>query len=350
MQRLRQRFPQAKITLLTRENLAQLWREHPCVDSVLPFLQGEGPWSVARRLRPHCFDAALVLPNSPRSVLEPWLAGVPRRFGYGGAFRNWFLTQSIGFGGELRARKRSVREIRQLVKVGNRPESPQPPKPSSHQLNHYLRLVAMLGCDPAPLAPGLQVRPEETQSALAVLTRLAAGVGFKATPSPMWLGLNASAAYGSAKRWPIERFASVVSQVCATAPRFIWVNFGIAADWDLGQYVSQAAPGRVINLAGKTTLRQLMALLSSCRVLLSNDSGPMHVAAALGVPVVVPFGSTSPELTGPGLPGQAGHQLLRGNAPCAPCFRRICPIDFRCMTTITVEQVVAAVLARVTSP
>jgi heptosyltransferase-2 len=87
-----------------------------------------------------------------------------------------------------------------------------------------------------------------------------------------------------------------------------------------------------------------MALLKLCRVVLTNDTGPMHVAAALGTPVVVPFGSTSPELTGPGLPGDTRHQLLTSAAPCAPCFRRACPIDFRCMTGIRPEPVIEAVL------
>ena len=84
--------------------------------------------------------------------------------------------------------------------------------------------------------------------------------------------------------------------------------------------------------------------LKLCRVVLTNDSGPMHVAAAVGTPVVVPFGSTSPELTEPGLPGDVRHQLLRADAPCSPCFRRECPIDFRCLTGIGVARVVEAVL------
>ena len=88
-----------------------------------------------------------------------------------------------------------------------------------------------------------------------------------------------------------------------------------------------------------------MALLKLCRVLLTNDSGPMHVAAALGTPVVVPFGSTSPELTGPGLPGDPRHRLLKSDAPCSPCFLRECPIDFRCLNGISVERVVEAVLS-----
>ena len=90
-----------------------------------------------------------------------------------------------------------------------------------------------------------------------------------------------------------------------------------------------------------------MALLKLCRVLLTNDTGPMHVAAALGIPVVVPFGSTSPELTGPGLPGDAWHRLLKSDAPCSPCFRRECPIDFRCLNGISAGRVVEAVLSLV---
>jgi heptosyltransferase-2 len=104
-----------------------------------------------------------------------------------------------------------------------------------------------------------------------------------------------------------------------------------------------------LNVAGQTSLRELCALLKLSKVLLTNDSGPMHVAAALGTPVVVPFGSTSPDLTGPGLPGSNLHRILTANAACAPCFQRTCPIDFRCMTGISVEQVTEAVLSVIKS-
>ena len=96
---------------------------------------------------------------------------------------------------------------------------------------------------------------------------------------------------------------------------------------------------RVLNLAGKTTLRELCVVLAVCDVVLTNDTGPMHLAAAVGTPVVVPFGSTSPELTGPGLAGDGKHHLVLGQAPCAPCFRRECPIDFRCMLSISSEEI-----------
>ena len=107
--------------------------------------------------------------------------------------------------------------------------------------------------------------------------------------------------------------------------------------------IAGLAGGNVLNLAGKTSLRELMACLKLCRVLLTNDSGPMHVAAALGTPVVVPFGSTAPDLTGPGLPNDPRHHLMKSDAPCSPCFRRTCPIDLRCMTGISVHSIVEAV-------
>ena len=157
------------------------------------------------------------------------------------------------------------------------------------------------------------------------------------------LGLNPGAEYGPAKRWPAESFAAVAREVSRKMPECLWLAFGGAGDRALCGDIARLAGDRVLNLAGKTSLRELMALLKLCRVVLTNDSGPMHVAAALGTPVVVPFGSTSPELTGPGLPGDPRHQLLKSAAPCSPCFRRTCPIDFRCMTGIGPERVIEAV-------
>jgi heptosyltransferase-2 len=163
------------------------------------------------------------------------------------------------------------------------------------------------------------------------------------------LGLNPGAEYGPAKRWPAESFAAVAREVSRRNTNCLWLAFGGAGDRELCGDIARLAGDRVLNLAGKTSLRELMALLKLCRVVLTNDSGPMHVAAALGIPVVVPLGSTSPELTGPGWPGDPRHQLLKSAAPCSPCFRRTCPIDFRCMTGISPERVVEAV-CRAISP
>jgi heptosyltransferase-2 len=129
--------------------------------------------------------------------------------------------------------------------------------------------------------------------------------------------------------------------------------FGGKGDRPLANKIAQAIDqalersgmiSAVRDFSAQTTLRELCVLLKMCSVVLTNDSGPMHLAAAIGVPVVVPFGSTSPELTGPGLPGTAGHALLKSTAPCAPCFLRECPIDFRCMREHTVDKAVKAAM------
>jgi ADP-heptose:LPS heptosyltransferase len=338
LQRLRERFPQAHITLLTHEKLGALWQHHPSLDAVIPFSPGEGPWSVAGRLRALDFQAALVLPNSLRSALEVWLARIPRRIGRARPGCNWLLTHSVSpRPGHSRMSRRSVAEVNRLIRTnaGNASSAARRPAASNaHQVHDYLHLAAALGASPEALPPRLEIPPAEVHEAREALV--------PGHPLVV-LGLNPGAEYGPAKRWPAQSFAAVARDISGKLGNCLWLAFGTAGDWELCDQIAREAEGRVLNLAGKTSLRQLMALLKLCRVLLTNDTGPMHVAAALGTPVVVPFGSTSPELTGPGLPGDSRHRLLQSNAPCSPCFRRECPIDFRCMAGITVEQVVKAV-------
>ena len=343
IKRLRERFPKATISLLTQEKLQDLWRGQPSIDKVITFDPSEKPWTVGRRLRTAQFDTALVLPNSGRSALESWFAGIPNRVGYGSRWRSWFLTNAVRFPNQfVRLHKRSSTEVRRLVNNGASAEA-QLSRTVTHQIHHYLNLAAALGCDPAPVAPQLEIGQSEVDLTLAKFPELGNPTGRGAGgQETIWLGLNTSAAYGPAKCWPLDRFAAVVRSIPA-ALNCVWLNFGTNADWRQGEQLNAETEGRVINLAGKTSLRQLMALLKRCRALLTNDSGPMHLAAALGTPVIVPFGSTSPELTGPGLGGEGAHTILRANAPCSPCLRRTCPVDFRCMTGISVEQVVAAV-------
>jgi heptosyltransferase-2 len=354
LQRLGQRFPEARITLLTPGKLARLWDHHPNVHSVITFARGQSPLAVARKLRGRNFDLALVLPNSPRSALEVWLAGIPGRVGYAQTWRNWLLTTPVApRGTRVVMAKRSAHEVKRLIRAAvdhtqhatrnSVPADPAESGSSVHQVHQYLHLAAAVGADATPLPPVLIVTRDEMETAQATW-RGAADTEYACGREPILLGLNPTAAYGPAKRWPVEKFAAVVREVSRNHRDCQWLVFGNTEDRQLCEEISRPAHGRGINLAGKTSLRELMALLKLCRVVLTNDSGPMHVAAALGIPVVVPFGSTSPELTGPGLPGDNRHRLLRSGAACSPCFRRICPIDFRCMNGITVEQVVAAVV------
>jgi heptosyltransferase-2 len=215
------------------------------------------------------------------------------------------------------------------------------PRSNTHQIHEYLHLVAALGASPGPMPPQLVVTPGEIE---AVKKKF----GLSEVKRPIF-GLNPGAEYGPAKRWPVEKFIAAAREI-QNRTNCTWLTFGGKADAAVANRIESAIPtpsSAILNLAGKTSLRELMALLKICRVLLTNDSGPMHVAAALGTPVVVPFGSTSPELTGPGLPGDAQHRLLKSDASCSPCFLRECPIDFRCLNGISVERVIEAVLSLV---
>lgn len=340
--RLRERFPDSEIVLLTPSKLADLWIGHPAVNRVMGIRPGEGVLSVALRLRRERFDLAVLLPNSPRTGLEVWLGGVRRRVGGSWPWRNRLLTDVVPpLPGVLRMRKRSPEEIQRLVanspSGGGATPGASIAASHSHQLFHYLRLVGYLGANPEPVQPRLFVSPSEVEAVRAKF-------GFQ--PGSQWLGINPGAEYGPAKRWPLERFAATAAAVHGRLGCGVAV-FGGLADIGLAESLSAelatAAPTIRI-LAGKTSLRELLAALTLCRVVLTNDTGPMHAAAAVGVPVVVPFGSTSPELTAPGIPGDSQHQLLLAGAACAPCFLRECPIDFRCMNGITVDRVVSAVI------
>ena len=345
LQRLRERFPDAEITLLTPEKLKDLWPGHPAVDRVLTFGAKAGVLSIARRLRAERFDLALLFPNSPRSGFEAWLAAVPRRVGGAWPWRDWLLTDVVPPApGVVKMRKRTVAEIRRLV-AAKAPSSKfqAPSLEEAHQLHHYLRLVAHLGGNAELLSPKLGLGAGEIAHARQK---------FDLTEDRLWIGLNAGAEYGPAKRWPKENFIAAARELHARLNCGV-VLFGGKGDVPLAEEISHAleslrVPRSALRvLAGTTSLRELVAALACCRALLTNDTGPMHVAAALGVPVVVPFGSTSPELTGPGLPGDPRHHLLQSEATCAPCFLRECPIDFRCMKGIAIERVVAAGLRAV---
>jgi heptosyltransferase-2 len=331
IERLRQSRPAARITLLTDRKLADLFAGHPAIDHVLSFSKGDSAFRVAAMLRRR-FDLALIFPNSFRSAFEPFLARIPSRVGFAGHGRRPLLTQAVPRrADEQRMHKRSDTEVRRLVQ-----KDPARPRDSfpvpAHHLHNYLHLVRALGASGDPLPPRLHVSEAERaqfRSRFAIHGRLL-------------LGLNPGAEYGPAKRWPAEMFVRAAQLVPAPVE---WLIFGGPGDRATAGQIAAALGQGVHNLAGQTSLRELCAGLSLCAAVLTNDTGPMHLAAAVGSPVVVPFGSTSPELTGPGQPGSPGHSLMLGAAPCAPCFRRTCPIDFRCMLSIAPDHAAAALSA-----
>ena len=368
--RLREHFPDALIALLTPEKLRGLWLHHPAVDEIITFTPEESPWRIAKKvqvvmwpeskkytvaeaarraaeavrpLQRSGFDVALIFPNSPRSAIESWLAGIPRRIGYARPWRNFFLTTAVPSRPEAgHMRKRPVSEIKMLTSTLGGYGLPRPIySESSHQIYDYLHLAAALGANPEPLPTQLVVTPDEIKAAAQKFN-----LSSHFTNGRPVFGLNPGAEYGPAKRWPPQRFIAAAKEIQKRTKCF-WVILGGNGDVILANEIQSAIAGTqsdAVSLAGQTSLRELCAVIKQCRVLLTNDTGPMHIATALGTTVVVPFGSTAPELTGPIPAPGTPHQLIKSNAPCSPCFLRECPIDFRCMNGITVERVVEAVL------
>jgi heptosyltransferase II len=298
VRRIKRGRPDAAVTILAKRNLVDFWESIPEVDAVIPIERNDGVFAVAYKLKGK-FDVAILLPNSPRSGLEAWLAKIPRRVGYRRPWRDFFLNQFI-------------------------PE-PAPPQPVRHHSTAYLKVAERIGADMAEPLPPMAVN----------------------VPDPLTLGLCAGAEYGPAKRW--LHFGEA-AQILSERHGIRWLIFGTAKEQALGEQIASALGPAGINLVGQTTLSQLMNELSRCRALLTNDTGTMHLAAHLGVPTIALFGSTEPALTGP---VGDGHTVIRHHVECSPCFLRECPIDFRCMNRITVAEVVDAVervLARQTSP
>ncbi|HEX8373543.1 MAG TPA: lipopolysaccharide heptosyltransferase II [Chthoniobacterales bacterium] len=285
--------PDLHLTILCREKLVDLWKLIPEVDQVIGIRAGQSVFSVARKLRGK-FETGVILPNSMRSVLEMWLAGLPRRAGYDRQGRKFLLDQII--------------------------KDPKRVGPPEHQSLHYLRLAETIGANlqHAEFPQNLRQKP----------------------PTPIRLGLCPGAEYGPAKRWLPERFTAV-AQAVAQRRNCEWLIFGTGADSALGETMAAEIGASAKNLAGKTSLQELIETLSQCTALLTNDTGTMHLAALLGVPTISVFGSTEPLLTGPMGPN---HRIVRHHVECSPCFLRECPIDFRCMNGVLVDQVVEAVL------
>ena len=337
IQRLKQAQPQAALAVLTGPKLADLWRLHPDVSEVIVHEPDNCPFALlrqARELRQGRFDAAVVFPNSWRSVLPIWLAGIPRRIGFSGHTRAWMLTDRLEESADYQTKPVMTPEA--IRSFGNGAPAVTERPVFKHQVHRHLQLAARLGADATPCAPRLQLGAPPADALLP-------------QDKPL-LALNAGAEYGPAKRWPLDRFIAA-AKAMVERHHFRWVIIGGPKETDLGGQIAAALGGQhAINLAGRTTLLGLCHALAQCRLLLTNDSGPMHLAAALGKPVVAIFGSTEPALTGPDVAGDTRHVLLRRAPPCSPCFLRECPIDFRCMTAITVEDVVEAVGKVISSP
>jgi len=298
--------PDAQITIAAPSKIAPMWKLVPEVDEIVPLLNKSLLATVRSIRRQPRFDVAILFPNSLRTALEIWLSGVPRRVGYRGHFRSWLLNQIV-----------CERET---------------PVTIEHQANRYLRVARELGA----------TVHDNWRDALSGVPHTSDGTEIVPPPNArVKMALSPGAEYGPAKRWLPERFAEVAAAVSAKLS-VQWILFGTPKDITVGETIARALGDSCVNRIGQTTLDQLIDELRKCRLLLTNDTGTMHLASLLDVPTVAIFGSTDPRLTGP--LGDR-HIIVRHQVECSPCFLRKCPIDFRCMEAVGVDEVTDAVLS-----
>ncbi len=294
-------FPQAEITVLAARRVSPLFLGLPGVAEVIPYPAALEKWRVLWGLRGR-FQLAVTLANSLESALGLCLLRAPVRLGYTADARGPLLKPAVS------GRRR----------LGG-----------LHMVFYYLGLLKTLGEVDSFTPPALYLREEETAAAAKLLS---------ATGSGPWVGLSPGAAYGPAKRWPPERFAAVGRELARECGARL-VLLGGPGEAGVANQVKAQLDLPVLDLTGKTDLRQALAVLSQLNLLVTNDSGLMHAAAALGVPLVAVFGSTDPAATGPFTPQAT---VLRQPLPCSPCRRRTCSLGYPCLTAISVEEVLAA--------
>lgn len=310
---VREGFPDARIVLLARPLVAELFRHHPDVDEVMVYeLPGRHEGALGRlrlggELRRRRFDGALLLQNAFDAALIAFLGRIPERAGYPTDGRRILLTLPVPLTPGILER---------------------------HEVEYYLCLLDGLGIPrPVPAVLKLAVTEKEREAMAERLASLGIDRG-----API-VAINPGATYGSAKRWYPERFAAVADSLAEEWGARV-VVVGSAAEAPLAGEIEAAARRGVANMAGKTTVREMMAFLSLSSFLVTNDSGPMHIGAALGVPLVAIFGPTDWRRTSPWTPLA---KVVRVEIDCSPCMRRVCDRGHECMLGVTPEMVVDAV-------
>jgi heptosyltransferase-2 len=300
---IRKAYPTAHISLLIKPAIAPLFEQNPDIDEIIFYEDRHrgmfGRLRLAFRLRKKRFTKAILLQNAFDAALIVFLAGIRERIGYDRDGRKFLLTKAV---------------------------SPQNGDRRNHHIHYYLNLLKAVGIDAEYSEPRLRLTIEERMAARKVVSELTGPI----------LGINPGAAFGLSKRWLPDRFAEVAGWFIKETRGSV-IIFGGSYETAIAERIFRQLPMNKMFLAGRTSLRELVAFISECDVFLTNDSGPMHIAYATGTPLVAIFGSTSPELTGP---VGNGHAVIRTELDCSPCFSRTCDKDYiRCMFGVTSEEV-----------
>jgi heptosyltransferase-2 len=307
------RFPHARITVLARPWVADLYARETAVHRVIPYDAPPGfhglrtKLSAAASLRRENFDCAILLQNAFEAAALVWFAGIPRRIGYDRDGRRALLTDPIPV--------------------------PRPGEIARHERFYYLEMLRRAGViAEMPESSGIRLEGAELAASHGARRFEERGISGPA------IGISPGAAYGTAKQWLPERFAEAALEL-ARSHRATVVLFGSPGERDLCESVAQSVRQSGVNacnLAGRTRLSEFIELAAACRIFLTNDSGGMHIASALGVPTVAIFGATDDTTTGPTGPLA---RIVREAVECSPCLLRDCPIDHCCMTRVSSARV-----------
>lgn len=332
---VRNAFPDAYISLLVKPWVAEIFKENPSVNEIILYEDRynsiAGKFKLAKILKSKGFNTAILLQNAFDAAFIAWLSRIPKRIGYRRDFRRLLLTKAV-----------PVKTVHSSQFTVHSPEnkniSPQ------HHVYYYLNLLKeALNIETKNIEPVFYLTDEEINQARTLLNS-------KFIPnksgqnSKLLVGINPGAAYGSAKRWMPERFAELIHRIINELNGNVAL-FGSTSEIEIVEEITSyfsLPTSHFLNLAGKTNLRELMALISECDAFISNDSGPMHIASALFVSVAAIFGSTDKAVTGP---LGDGHRIISKDIPCSPCLERECPErHLRCMTEISTDDVYNALL------
>ena len=307
---IRRAHPDAFIACLSPQRGLDLLKGNPHLNEVIPMPEGRGishllRWiPLIRRLKAQRFDTAFLFHRSLTRAAAIWAAGIPHRIGYRTAKRSWFITQG----------------------------PPLPPPDSLHKIDAFLKVLEAAGIPADGRHYDAGILPEDEQAAAA----LAGELGLR--PGEPVIALHAGANW-RLKRWPARRFGQLADRLAETYGAKV-LFIGGEGDLPLIRGILQRMRTKPLVAAGKTTFRQMGALLRRTAMLISNDSGPLHMGLAAGVPVIALFGPTDPKLTGP--VDNAKAVTLFGSIGCPiPCYRQDCPANL-CMEQITVEQILTA--------
>ncbi len=320
---VRRTRPGDEICVLARPAIADLFSGQPFTDRILHYeFRGShrgwlGREKLISELRKEKFDIAVLLQNAFEAAWLAWRAGIPERIGYARDARGPLLTKAVRV-----------------------PQEGEIPKHESH---YYLELLHRAGwIEASPAIPPIRLSVSDAARTDAESALRAAG----ARENAWRCAIAPGASYGAAKCWPPERFALLADRLISECGADV-IFFGTPNEKEIAARIRSTMKAGAISLVGETSMRDLPALFASCSVFIGNDSGPMHVAAAAGLPVIGIFGSTDPEGTAP---VTEQFMLIREAVSCSPCFLRRCPVDHRCMTRITVDSVFAAAMQLKNSP